>query len=115
QDPYSIEAYAKNPVKVFFNTCMISLAEIVNLTEQPMRCTLFGFNGMPTFLAHQQMEVCVWRPEDRPELERACKALNTKFTMVDDRVGLVTPRVICMIINEAYYTVQEGTASREDI
>lgn len=35
--------------------------------------------------------------------------------IVDDRVGMVTPRVISMIINEAYYVVQEGTASREDI
>ena len=28
---------------------------------------------------------------------------------------MVTPRIICMIINEAFYTVQEGTASKEDI
>jgi 3-hydroxybutyryl-CoA dehydrogenase len=35
--------------------------------------------------------------------------------VVGSRVGLITPRVICMIINEAYYTVQEGTANREDI
>jgi len=32
-----------------------------------------------------------------------------------DRVGMVTPRVMAMIINEAYFTVQEGTASRADI
>jgi 3-hydroxybutyryl-CoA dehydrogenase len=35
--------------------------------------------------------------------------------MVEDRIGLVTPRVVCMIINEAYYAVLEGTASREDV
>jgi 3-hydroxybutyryl-CoA dehydrogenase len=28
---------------------------------------------------------------------------------------MVTPRVICMIINEACYTLQEGTASLVDI
>jgi 3-hydroxybutyryl-CoA dehydrogenase len=33
----------------------------------------------------------------------------------EDRVGLVTPRVMCMIINEAYLTLQEGTADRADI
>src|SRR5690349_16786687 len=89
QDPYSIESYAKNPVKVFFNTCMISLAELTNLTSPPFKCTLFGFNGMPTFLSHSLMEVCLWRTEDQPELEKVCKALNTKFSIVDDRVGLV--------------------------
>jgi len=35
--------------------------------------------------------------------------------IVEDRVGMVTPRVICMIINEAYYTTMEGTATKEDI
>lgn len=34
---------------------------------------------------------------------------------VASRIGLVTPRVIVMIINEAYFTVQEGTATKEDI
>ena len=41
--------------------------------------------------------------------------LGTEITLVDDRVGMVTPRIIAMIINEAYYTVQEGTASKADI
>ncbi len=34
---------------------------------------------------------------------------------VDSRVGLTSPRIVCMIINEAYFTVQEGTANQEDI
>ena len=34
---------------------------------------------------------------------------------VNSRVGLITPRVVCMIINEAFYTVQEGTATENDI
>jgi 3-hydroxybutyryl-CoA dehydrogenase len=28
---------------------------------------------------------------------------------------MVTPRIIAMIINEAFYTVQEGTATKKDI
>jgi 3-hydroxybutyryl-CoA dehydrogenase len=28
---------------------------------------------------------------------------------------MITPRVVCMIINEAYFTAEAGTASREDI
>jgi 3-hydroxybutyryl-CoA dehydrogenase len=70
---------------------------------------------MPTFLNIPLMEVSVWRDEDKVSLAKTCADLNTKFSLVDDRVGLVTPRIISMIINEAYYTVQEGTASREDI
>jgi 3-hydroxybutyryl-CoA dehydrogenase len=28
---------------------------------------------------------------------------------------MITPRILFMIINEAFYTLQEGTASKEDI
>jgi 3-hydroxybutyryl-CoA dehydrogenase len=38
-----------------------------------------------------------------------------KAQWVQPRVGMVTARVICMIINEAYFTVQEGTATKTDI
>jgi 3-hydroxybutyryl-CoA dehydrogenase len=48
-------------------------------------------------------------------LKEICSQLGTDFVCVEDRVGLVTPRVICMIINEAYYTLEEGTATRSDI
>jgi 3-hydroxybutyryl-CoA dehydrogenase len=115
EDPYSMEGYSKNPVKVFFNTCMVSLAELANIVDTPMKCTIFGFNGMPTFLNKPLLEVSILRSDDKRELEKICGSLKTRFALVDDRVGLVTPRVISMIINEAYYTVQEGTATREDI
>src|SRR5687767_9484398 len=70
EDPYCFESYSKNSVRVFFNGCMISLAELVSLTDRPMKCTVFGFNGMPTFLNTPLMEVSVWREQDKLELAR---------------------------------------------
>ena len=61
------------------------------------------------------MEATVFENEQVPLLEELCKQLKTDFVVVDDKVGLVTPRVIAMIINEAYYTNEEGTAERDDI
>ena len=46
---------------------------------------------------------------------KVCDQLKTEFVVVEDRVGMVSARVICMIINEAYNTFGEGTASKEDI
>jgi 3-hydroxybutyryl-CoA dehydrogenase len=74
-----------------------------------------GFNGLPSFFDLGVLEVSIWKNEDKPMLESLANTLGFQYLLVDDRVGLVTPRVICMIINEAYYTVQEGTASRDDI
>lgn len=116
EEPFQIEIYTnKTGATVFINAAKISLAELSNLANHQLKAQLFGFNGMPTFVNRSVMEVSFLKKEDEPELAKICKSLNSDFLVVDDRVGLVTPRVICMIINEAYFTVQEGTARREDI
>jgi len=115
EEPHQFEIYCENSTTVFLNTCKVSLGELVQLVGRPISSRIFGFNGFPTFLIRDIMEVCLWNPDDEHVLKRICEELKTDFLLVDDRVGLVTPRVICMIINEAYYTVQDGTASREDV
>ncbi len=116
EEPFQVEIYTdKANAKVFINTAKISLAELSNLAGHQVKANLFGFNGLPTFLNRTILEVSVLNPFDVPDLVERCKILGTEFLVVDDRVGLVTPRIVCMIINEAYYTVQERTATREDI
>ena len=115
EEPHQFEIYCDRSTKVFLNTCKISLGELVHLVGSSVNSKIFGFNGLPTFLDRDVLEVSLWNPEDESELKKTCADLKTNFLLVDDRVGLVTPRVICMIINEAYYTVQEGTATREDV
>jgi 3-hydroxybutyryl-CoA dehydrogenase len=116
EDPFQVEIYAdKVHAKVFVNASKISLAELSNLANHHTKAMLFGFNGLPTFLNRDVMEVSVLKKDDETQLQEICKNLNSNYLLVDDRVGLVTPRIICMIINEAFYTVQEGTATREDI
>ena len=113
-NPASFSIYARTNLTVFVNTCMISLAELTG-KPQTFECTVIGFNGFPTLFNRTCLEVAVLNPQDIPKLEKICNVLQTDFELVDDRVGLVTPRVICMIINEAFYTVEEGTATRADI
>lgn len=115
EEPDEFEMYATRTATVLLNTCKISLGELAFMVDNKLKSRIFGFNGMPTFLNREILEVSVWRKEDENDLKKICGSLNTKYQIVDDRVGFVTPRVICMIINEAYYTTQEGTASREDI
>lgn len=116
EDPFQIEIYQdKLNTSIFINTAKISLAELSNLTGHQTKASLFGFNGLPTFLNRELLEVSVLNATDKEQLASLCDKLNTKYLLVDDRIGLITPRVVCMIINEAYYTVQEGTATREDI
>jgi len=115
QAPGFFKTYAAKPVTGFLNTCRISLAALAHGVENRRKCTMFGFNGLPTQFNREFLEVSALNEDDTATLKKTCEQLNTPYLLVEDRVGLVTPRVICMIINEAYYTVQEGTATREDI
>ena len=115
EEPHAFGIYADKAVTAFLNTCKISLAELAHSVNNQMQCTIFGFNGLPTMLNRNILEVSVLTSNETGLLKKICQRLNTEYLLVDDRVGLVTARVISMIINEAYYTVQEGTANREDI
>lgn len=116
EDPYAAEPYKnKNNLPVFVNAPKLSLAEISFLFNNDLSCKLFGFNGLPEFLERPLLEVSLLEKSDKSLLESLCNKLGTAYQIVEDRVGMVTPRVISMIINEAYYTLQEGTASAEDI
>jgi 3-hydroxybutyryl-CoA dehydrogenase len=99
----------------FFNTALITLSELLSQADISQRNSLFGFCGLPTFVNRSVLEVSMRSKKDESLLKETCSQLGTDFVCVEDRVGMVTPRVICMIINEAYYTLEEGTATRDDI
>jgi 3-hydroxybutyryl-CoA dehydrogenase len=116
EDPFEIDLYKNiTHAAIFLNSTKISLTELSNLTQHSIQTPVFGFNGLPTFLNREILEVCLLKTEHKTRLKEICDQLQAEYLLVDDRVGMITPRVVCMIINEAYYTVQEGTASREDI
>lgn len=74
-----------------------------------------GVNAWPGCLDGPLWEMSVGHIAALDPLKLYSEALGFQFERVEDRVGLVTPRVMCMIINEAYLTLQEGTADRADI
>lgn len=114
-EPENIEKYLSyEHLTVFCNLSRMSLAEIRYYNPE-IDCTLVRFNGLPTFLNRPLLELSLMEPQDEKKVAGICQALGTGYAVVADRVGMATPRIIGMIINEAYYTVQEGTASREDI
>jgi 3-hydroxybutyryl-CoA dehydrogenase len=115
EDPDEFEIYLETSTTIFLNTAKFSLLELSYSVGSNLPCTIFGFNGLPTFFNRPLLEVSVLKKEEAMKLNVIMQKLGSEYLVVDDRVGLVTPRVICMIINEAYYTVQEGTATREDI
>ena len=114
EQPERLSAYAPEQI-VFCNAVTTQLADIVYQSGLQEPCTLVGFNGLPSFLNRPVLEVSLYNNADEDKVKQVCESLGTEYLVVADRVGMVTPRMICMIINEAFYTLQENTAGVEDI
>lgn len=118
-----IQHYADNTHTLFFLgtvKCNLELAlHQNNLSLTTMRENGFnaiGMNNLCSFIERNTLEYTNPMPLATADIHIAASALGYPATeCVNSRVGLITPRVVCMIINEAYFTVQEGTAVRGDI
>jgi 3-hydroxybutyryl-CoA dehydrogenase len=92
-----------------------SLAMSVHEYGKAVDCVLVGINALPTFINRGLAELSVYKSFDHETVSAIFSRLNWEHKIVNDRVGFITPRVILMIINEACYTLQEGTAGTSDI
>ena len=116
ESPENLELYAEvEGLTVFCNSVKSSLAEFSFYLDHRFKFKMIGFNGMPAFIDRDLLEITLLNKNDGKVVEKVCSELGTDFIIVDDRVGMVSPRVICMIINEAYFTMQEGTADKKSI
>lgn len=115
-NPGHLEYYSpKSGLVVFAGAVKKQLARTMGEFKGDINCALAGVNSLPSLINREIMEISLPGTEIHNQVVAILEKLNWNYKIVEDRVGMVTPRIICMIINEACYTVQEGTASKEDI
>ncbi len=71
-------------------------------------------NGWPTFLKREIVEVAANDETLKKKTEQVCSILEKKVEWVPDIAGFVTPRVVGMIINEAYFALEENVSTKEE-
>lgn len=94
---------------------LMSLTEMVARLECPLQCCLAGFNNWNTFIDRPLWELSYYDVQQQAQITNWLDRAGISFRFVADRVGLVVPRVLAMIINEAYFTLQERTADKAGI
>lgn len=116
--PERIVGYAKNSHTLFVLGSNLQTIESAlfenNITYQNQK--FIGINSFPYLIEKENWECS--NPYNIPtnQFQELCSLFNiSKVEWLKSRVGFFTPRVLCMIINEAYFTVQEGTATKTDI
>lgn len=85
---------------------------IATLKELALPINVSRINAWNGFLEREIWEVATQNEE---LVGQVFNFLNWKIIFVKDEPGLVSARVICMIINEAFYALNEKVSSREEI
>ena len=73
------------------------------------------FCGWPGFAARACWEMAVRQDSDTGWLAEVMEALGKTWKLVKDEPGLVAPRILATIINEACYTLDAGVSTAEEI
>jgi len=76
---------------------------------------LIGLNAWPGMLNRKIAEISLADPATRKDLGSLFSAMDREFILVQDQLGMVTPRILSRIINEAYFAAADGTAVPKDI
>jgi 3-hydroxybutyryl-CoA dehydrogenase len=95
------------PIPVIVNAVPFTLQNI----SQPF----IRINAWAGFISRPLSEIVVSSELARLEATRLFAEMKWPIRFVPDLPGMVSPRIISMIINEAYYTFGAGVSSKEDI
>jgi len=91
---------------------------IINSVEDTLSEISSSFvriNGWPTFLESSLIEASSLNESNKQKTEDVFSNFNKKIEWVEDVAGFITPRVVSMIINEAFMALKEGLSTREEI
>lgn len=87
----------------------------VNRTIAEIGYPFVRINGWPGFLKRSIAEVACPDDTKKKVAEKILTGLNKKAEWVTDIKGFVSPRIISMIINEAYFALEENVSTKEEI
>ena len=110
--PLELEALENLNRPVFLNSVIYPLSSNPGSTTHGQ---LFRLNAWPTFLQREITEIAVGKQGDEKKLHKVFSTMGWKYQLVPDIIGLITARVIAMIINEAYFTIEAGVSTKEEI
>jgi 3-hydroxybutyryl-CoA dehydrogenase len=112
----SIDRQMRPDGVILSSSVLVTAAAQTEWLRRPER--LIGIGAFPTLLSRPLIEIaCTVRTSD-DALQSGLKfleKLGKEVSVVQDRVGMVMPRILCMVINEAAFALTEQVASPSDI
>ena len=84
-------------------------------TLEEINAPFIRINAWPGFLKRPVVEASYNSKPLKEKAERIFTGLTKKAEWVPDEPGFITARVIAMIINEAWFALEEGISTKEEI
>ena len=87
----------------------------MNKTIVEIGLPFIRINAWPGFLKRNIAEVSIADEVNKNKAEKILSLLNRKAEWVPDIKGFISPRIVSMIINEAYFALEEKVSTKEEI
>lgn len=103
-------------IPIVSSSITITVAEQSTWIKHPQR--LIGIGALPSLLDGSLIELAPTKATNENAIAKArnfVTALSKESAIVQDSIGLVMPRILCMLANEAYFALMEGVADGNDI
>ena len=97
-----------------FSTQPVIINSVID-TLGEINAPFIRINAWPGFLKRQVVEASYNGKTLKEKAERIFNGLDKKPEWVPDEPGFITARVIAMIINEAWFALEEGVSTKEEI
>jgi 3-hydroxybutyryl-CoA dehydrogenase len=91
------------------------LVNAVAFSTKSIGQNFIRINAWPGFLQRSLTEIALPATIDEKMIVNIFDQLNWQYRIVPDIPGMITARIVAMIINEAFYTWGSGVSSREEI
>ncbi len=105
EEGYAFESVSHQPV--FVNAVLVTSAEL------PANC--IRFNGWNGFINQRLLEIATSNPANIEKSLPVMVAMNFKYINAPDEPGMMSARVVAMIINEAYFGLGDQISSKKEM
>ncbi len=110
---FEINAYDDSHLKDVSNKLIFVNSVCKTIDEIGM--PFIRINGWPGFLKRDIAEICYADEIQKEKAVAVFSLLNRKVEFIPDVKGFVSARVISMIINEAYFALEENVSTKDEI
>ncbi|HEV3414262.1 MAG TPA: 3-hydroxyacyl-CoA dehydrogenase family protein [Puia sp.] len=110
--------FAADPTRIAALTQLLPSPVIVNAvlpTIEEIGSPFIRINGWPGMFERKVHELAVPDAATAERVGRLYEKLGCSFKLAPDIPGMITARMLAVLINEAWYTWQEGVSGKEEI